>query len=250
MAKQLVTKDGSRTLRHPTHQETYHSAFGALTESEMVFLRNSGVSARLERGIHTRVLEIGFGTGLNFLATAVAANNARCALHYTAIEIDPLDDAVFADLLAANFPEQKDLVSKTIAAVQAFRNPGRQATTQQQMPDLGNEARSERAQHGADGVPLTELISLRLIIGDALTVQIPGDRFDALYLDAFSPQHNPELWTADFLGKAKALLKTDATLVSYCVSRSFRDSLTDAGFDWIKVPGPPGKREVLIAKPL
>lgn len=251
MATQLVTRDGSTTLRHPTHQETYHSTFGALTESEAVFLQNSGVSDRLQGGVPTRVLEIGFGTGLNFLVTAAAASKAHCPLHYTSIENDPLPDAVFAELLATNFPDQKNLASSTVAAVRAFKASGSKtagsiAMIDGQRPDTG----IEWAQPRADGIQLTALISLSLIIDDALTADIEGDRFDALYLDAFSPQHNPELWTADFLRRMKAQLSTDATLVSYCVSRSFRDSLTDAGFSWRKVAGPPGKREVLIANPL
>ena len=67
------TGDGSGTLRHSNHQETYHSTFGAITESRFVFLRNSGVLERFESGQTTRVLEIGFGIGLYFLMIAEAS---------------------------------------------------------------------------------------------------------------------------------------------------------------------------------
>lgn len=233
MGQPLVTGDGSKTLRHPTHQETYHSTFGALTESTAVFLRNSGVSERLQHGRTTRVLEIGFGTGLNFLVTASAADAERCPLHFESIEIEPLDDGVFAELLAANFPDQNHLVSKTIDAVKTFKHAAGTAS-------MANPP---------DKLQLTKQITFKLIIGDALSTAIEGGPFDALYLDAFSPQNNPALWTAAFLLKIRALLNSDARLVSYCVSRMFRDSLTEAGYGWRKVDGPPGKREVLIAWP-
>jgi len=59
----LKTDDGSYTLLDPQQQETYHSRFGALTESDQVYLRNSGVLKRLQSQQPTSVLEIGFGTG-------------------------------------------------------------------------------------------------------------------------------------------------------------------------------------------
>ena len=66
----LKTDDGSCTVVHSDHQETYHSKFGALTESDLVYLRNSGVHQRLAHQQPTAILEIGFGTGFNFVHTA------------------------------------------------------------------------------------------------------------------------------------------------------------------------------------
>src|SRR5690606_27742359 len=87
----IVTADGSRTLSSSTFGETYGSRHGALTEALHVFLDGSGVRRRLEAGHPTSVLEIGFGTGLNFLVTAAAAEEHGVQLRYRAIERDPLD---------------------------------------------------------------------------------------------------------------------------------------------------------------
>ncbi len=239
--QRIVTDDGSSTLRHPLHKETYHSKFGALTESISVFLQNSGVMSRLQAGTATRVLEIGFGTGLNFMVTADAAQTARCPLDYVAVEINPVADDAFSELLASNFPDQHQLVAKTIDAVQVRKR--HMPVTQGQ-----HSAAEVVSGEAAGGVELSDYVTLRLLIADALTTDFQTEGVHAVYLDAFSPKNNPDLWAAPFLSKVKQLLAKDAVLVSYCVSRPFRDGLTKAGYTWRKVKGPPGKREVLIAR--
>ena len=231
----VITSDGSSTLRHPTHKETYHSTFGAVTESNIVFLQNSGVAARLQAGIPTRILEIGFGTGLNFLVTADAAERAASSVEYVAVEIDPVADSLLADLLTNNFPNQRPLINKSIDAVRTF--------TRQSSSPADNQPVAAQ-----DPVVLTDFIAFQLIIGDALTCDFGSEQFNAVYLDAFSPKNNPDLWATRFLKKLRPALADDALLASYCVNRRFRDSLTEAGYDWRKVEGPPGKREVLIAQ--
>jgi len=235
----VVTGDGSLTLRHPDNEETYHSTFGALTESTSVFLQNSGTLARLKKGVATRVLEIGFGTGLNFLLTAKAAQAADCPLEYVAVEIDPIADNAFSELLIANFPDQHQLVENSIAAVKGFKN----------LASPASPSAKDRFGTDQDLIAVGKSVKLQLIIGDAITVPL-GCGFNAVYLDAFSPKNNPQLWTAPFLNKLREVLAADALLVSYCVNRQFRDGLTEAGYQWRKVEGPPGKREVLIANSL
>jgi len=77
------TEDGSQTISNEQYGETYHSVHGAFTEAQHVFLMGSGVAQRLKSGHATRVLEIGFGLGLNTLLTADLAktNNAPLAYH-------------------------------------------------------------------------------------------------------------------------------------------------------------------------
>ena len=80
------TADGSRTLYSDHYEQTMHSRRGALTESRHVFLKGAGVAARLGQDEPTRVLEIGFGTGLNFFVTADAALRADTPLTYVALD--------------------------------------------------------------------------------------------------------------------------------------------------------------------
>lgn len=225
MRQTVVTADGSTTLQHPGHGETYHSRHGARIESTEVFLRNSGALERFEQRLSTRVLEIGFGTGFNFLLTAEAALRGGATLDYVAIEHDPITGAEMQTLAQANFPEQSALTVNLISAANTFALDTRH-----------------------DSIVVAKGVSFRLIVDDARHVEFGSAPFDAIYLDAFSPRNNPDLWQAPFLGRLRGQLTDAGRLVSYCVSRQFRDGLTGAGFTWRKVPGPPGKREVLIAE--
>ena len=93
-----ITDDGSRTLWDERLNETYHSGCGAVVESLVVYLRNSGVLKRLRAGQPTSVLEYGLGTGTAFLLTAAAAEIYQVPLRYRALEQAVLPAAVLAEL--------------------------------------------------------------------------------------------------------------------------------------------------------
>jgi len=101
----LTTDDGSLTLWDQHLQETYHSGCGAVAESLVVYLVNSGVFHRLADGQSTRVFEVGLGTGTNFLLTAALAGHFRTPLEYWAVEKKPLAPAIYQSLdLARHLP--------------------------------------------------------------------------------------------------------------------------------------------------
>lgn len=83
----VTTDDGSPTYLHPTHGASYRSLRGAETESRWVFLEGTRI---LRQPREWRVLELGFGTGLNFQLTARAAKEHDRPLHYVSLEPDPL----------------------------------------------------------------------------------------------------------------------------------------------------------------
>lgn len=221
----LKTEDGSYTLLDPDQQETYHSKFGALTESDQVYLRNSGVYERLCLRQPTSILEIGFGTGFNFVHTASHALTQNCPLHYTACEMLPVSREVALELLTHNAPEVQNLCKFTADAIHRI-------------------ARVEQIEESFDHQ--TELHLHRL---DARDHCWPAATFDAIYLDAFSKKNNPALWSAGFLEKLRIAAMPDAKLATYCVNGEFRAALSKAGFNYRKLPGPKGKREVLVATP-
>ncbi len=222
----LKTDDGSYTLVYPDHQETYHSKFGALTESDQVYLRNSGVYQRLANLQPTAILEIGFGTGFNFVHTASHANSYNCPLSYTAYEIEPLNKNIALQVLNHNAPGNPDLCEFTADTISCITTNETEVTAS-----------------------FNEQTSLRLIRADATSHKMPASSFDAIYLDAFSSKNNPLLWNTNFLKQLHAAARPESTLATYCVSGQFRKALTEAGFNWQKLPGPKGKREVLIASP-
>lgn len=225
----VVTADGSRTLASPAG-EAYKSLHGAISEARSVYLEGSGVAERLAAGSATDVLEVGFGTGLNFLVSATAAVAGGAALRYRSLELAPpsaatLRELGYADLLApSRLPE----------ALIAWR------------AGLGPSAPAgwHAFEHGR--------VRLELFVGDALSSawdagELP--QVDAVYHDSFGPANAPGLWSGAFLARLARLLKPGGRLVSFCVAGAVRRALAAEGLTVAKAPGPVGgKREVLVAR--
>lgn len=218
------TGDTSNTLYSERYKQTYHSRFGALTESMHVFLHGAHVSTRLSAQLPTRVLEIGFGLGLNCLLSADCAQNHQTPLHYTGIEHDPITGTQLHTLDYQHLLRRPDLANDLATLLD---NPDQPA-------DLGD--------HTIVELHVENATSERLL--QSLAMKPP---YDAIYLDAFSPEHNAECWTLSFLSHLHALLAPTGLLATYCVKGAVRRNLQTAGFTVEKYPGPIGKREVLRA---
>lgn len=220
------TEDGSATLFSEAYAQTFHSSKGALQEARHVFLEASGVAAKLTRGEKARVLEVGFGTGLNFFVSADAALKTGAELRYTALERDLLSVDIVAGLGYEASLEHPDIVT----AYLTFR-----------------EALPKRVPAGVY-MWRFEGVGLELLIGEATEQRFRDATYNAVYQDAFSPDANPELWTESFFAELYRTLKPGAVLVSYSVKGEVRRRLQRLGFTVQKRPGPPGgKREMLVA---
>jgi tRNA U34 5-methylaminomethyl-2-thiouridine-forming methyltransferase MnmC len=218
----VMTGDGSKTLYSEAYRQTFHSSKGALAESRHVFLEGSGVAARLTRGERTRVLEVGFGTGLNFLVTADSALEMGAELHYCALERSLLAADALASLGYREHLRHRHLFDCFI----------------------------DRYGRLGEGKPLevTPTIRLELLLGEATEQPLPRGCFDAVYLDAFSPDANPELWSEAFLKGLCDALAPHGLLSTYSVKGEVRRCLVALGFSAWKRPGPPGgKREMMVA---
>jgi len=234
-----VTDDGSRTLVNPNDGLAFHSASGARTETEHVYLHNSGVSDRLAKGLKTRVLEIGLGTALGMLMTVDRAVTARCALHYHAWELKLLEADLFEMLNLGTSVKHSWLVESFVSWRKTLGNELAPGEYQWTIPARGSSTHS------------TDQIVVILCVGDWLKSNVSGlAAVDAVYYDPFAPAANPELWQVASLARMRQLLTLDGRLTTYCVSREVRDRFSEAGFRVTKVRGPKGgKREVLIATP-
>ncbi len=225
----VVTLDGSRTLLN-AQGEGYKSLRGALTEARAVYLVGSGVASRLASHQASRVLEVGFGTGLNFLVTAAAAQAAGTHLCYIALELAPPPAEALRELL---YPELL-APSPLPDALVAWR------------AGLGEEVASgwHTFEHGQ--------VHLELFVGNALSPAWEtrlGWQADAVYHDAFGPSSLPELWSREFLGRVIGRLAPGGSLVSFSVAGEVRRALESHGLRVGKVAGPEGgKREVLVAR--
>lgn len=219
-----ATSDGSETLYHTAYQQSFHSKHGAFTEAQHVFLRGAGVAERLLAGQATRILEVGFGTGLNFLVTADLAWQAQIPLHYVALEKGPLPSQILSRLNHVRWLEGRSLYK---AFTQWYAD----------LPPAEPRRPVEFV--------WSDLIRLTLVIGDATQVAIPALNYQAIYQDAFSPAVNPE--PADFFGKLYPVLEPRGKLTTYSVKGAMRRALQQVGFQVEKRLGPPGKREILVA---
>ncbi|MEZ4829387.1 MAG: tRNA (5-methylaminomethyl-2-thiouridine)(34)-methyltransferase MnmD [Bacteroidia bacterium] len=209
----IITKDGSSTLYSPGFHEHYHSIHGAIRESMHVFIQ-SGLDL-LEDKSEIRLLEMGFGTGLNALLTYFCKGNRH--IHYTGIEAYPLS---VEQVMNLNYPKE----SGFDGAETIFRK-----------------------MHEAEW-------NLPVSIGEGFTLEKVHTQlqnfesekaFDLVYFDAFAPTSQPELWEDAILAKIYEMLSHGGIFVTYSAKSSVRRSLIAAGFGVEKIPGPPGKREML-----
>ena len=227
-----MTDDGSRTLVRNDSGDGYHSGCGALAETRLVYLHNSGIRERLTYGQASSVLEIGLGTGMNMLATVDVAVRTGASLRYTAWEADWVPADVLQQLSLGNGLRNPSLADRFVG----FRD-----TIGRRVPDGVYFWTSES--HGESA------IHVELHIGDVREEPFPHrDCYDAIYFDPFAPASNPDLWQLGFFEKMHTILVPGGRLTTYCCSRVVRDRMKAAGFELERVPGPiNGKREVLVA---
>ncbi|MBX3422616.1 MAG: tRNA (5-methylaminomethyl-2-thiouridine)(34)-methyltransferase MnmD [Pirellulaceae bacterium] len=249
----IITDDGSKTLWNELLGETYHSGCGAVAEALVVYLDHSGVLEQLCRSQPMRILEIGFGTGTNFLITAALAMRFGAPLAYWSVEHRVLPGQLIAQLeLDRHLPavildnQRRQRMSDQVCVSDFAAIP---SLTQRLASYLDSVAPAKPS----NSCQLSESVELSLIVGDAGQVvngKLAGELagLDAIYFDAFSPDACPELWSAELLRSMYELLRPGGTLTSYCVKSSVRQRLQHVGFDVQRRLGPAsGKREVLLA---
>lgn len=218
MEKQLqITADGSHTIAIPGMQVTYHSKHGAIQESNHVFI-DAGLNyyATLYPKRAITILEMGFGTGLNCLLTAMYGREQQLHIQYHSIESFPLEEA---EIHGLNYGKQLNEES-------LFQKIHDVAWDQPVYPD-----------------PLFELHKYHCTLQQFSSDQL----FDIIYYDAFAPSAQPELWTETIFSRLFSLLGPGGILVTYCSKSVVRRAMQAAGFRVTKIQGPPGKREMVRA---
>lgn len=210
------TADGSYTLYVPELDEHYHSVKGALTESQHIFI---DMGLKHTHAPAPRVLEIGFGTGLNAFLSLITADEMDKNVHFTTIERYPLSLEIIRQL---DYPS---------------------------IIQRGHEA-DYFGLHEApweEDVALTPHFTLHKIEGDFTCYQFPQG-YDVIYFDAFAPEKQPEMWEQSLFDSLYKVLNEGGVLTTYCAKGVVRRMLQAAGFTVERLAGPPGgKREILRA---
>lgn len=215
--KVVITDDGSSSIYIPEWDESYHSKHGAIQEAYHVFIKN-GLDT-FKNGSKISILEIGFGTGLNCFITFLECQKRNLIIDYVGIEAFPL---VSKELKQLNYVEK--LAAQRQRSI--FENMHSSPWEKQYEIERG--------------------FSL-LKRNQNFTTISNEDEYDLIYFDAFGPRVQPELWTEEIFGKMFVSLCQNGRLVTYSAKGSVRRGMTSVGFTVEKLPGPPGKREMLRA---
>lgn len=218
--KIIITDDGSTTIHLPEWDEQYHSKFGALQEARHVFIE-MGLFKVLEREdlSEISILEIGFGTGLNALVTWQEATKKKVFIHYTGVEAYPVSSEEVEHL---NFARMLEVPEAASVFEKMHRSPWE---TPQPVSEFFN---------------LTKQQKYFQQINDVNT-------YDLIYFDAFGAGIQPDLWTEEIFEKMYKAIRNNGVLVTYAAKGSVRRAMLQVGFLVERLPGPPGKREMLRA---
>lgn len=213
----IITKDGSSSIYIPELDETYHSKFGAIQESKHVFIKN-GLDL-FEDDAEISILEIGFGTGLNALITLLEAEKRNLKINYVGVEAYPI---ALDEILQMNYATQLEAPNKQVDFEKMHAS-----NWEEEIRINPNFIITKRKQFFAD-------------ITDVTT-------YDLIYFDAFGFTVQPELWEEKIFEIMYKSLKNRGILTTYACRTSIRLAMQYAGFQTLKLPGAPGKREMLRA---
>ena len=216
--KFLITGDGSVTIHLPEWNEQYHSKHGAIAEALHVF-----IAAGLYHIIQTNpskdisILEMGFGTGLNAYLTLLQSKEKNIKIHYTGVEAYPVAPTEISEL---NYAELMNKSGELF--LRLHEAPWDETST------------------------ITDHFELNKQKKQFSEVKDEG-RYDLIYFDAFGPRVQPELWTREIFEPMFNACRPGGVLVTYSAKGSVRRTLESVGFQVERLPGPPGKREMLRA---
>ncbi len=210
-----LTSDGSQTLYLPEMDEHYHSVNGAIQESVHVYLE---AGFRQISATTIQVLELGFGTGLNAFLTALEAETQGKQVHYTSLEKYPLPDDFTGRL---NYPSAVSPSHSSLFTA---------------IHDCNWEI----------PVRLSDYFTLHKIKTDFSDYKYPGP-YDVVYYDAFAPDKQPGVWSQELFNRIYASMNDHGILTTYCAKGNIRRMMLQAGFSVERIPGPPGKRQMLRA---
>jgi tRNA U34 5-methylaminomethyl-2-thiouridine-forming methyltransferase MnmC len=212
------TADSSDTLYVPALDEHYHSTYGARQESLHVFIKEGFLQIQKSS---FQVFEMGFGTGLNTVLSLIEAKKIGSRITYHSIDQFPLAIDLIKQLNHCQFVDPA--LQSNIEAIH---------TCNWDLP-----------------TQISKNFCLIKIKADVLTYNF-NNTYDLVYWDAFGPEKQPELWQTGIFRRIYESMSRDGILVTYSAKGIVGRNLEAAGFLVNRIPGPPGKREMIRARKL
>ncbi|MGL5683292.1 MAG: tRNA (5-methylaminomethyl-2-thiouridine)(34)-methyltransferase MnmD [Marinifilaceae bacterium] len=211
----MQTEDGSSSIYIPELNEHYHSTHGAVVEAKHVYI-DAGYNYSGANPCY--ILEAGFGTGLNALLTLEECMRSNRSVVYHSFEKYPLSADEYANL-----------------------NYGECVSSQ-----YGAYFKALHAAPWNEDVEICPGFILHKHRADFYDVNFQ-ELFDVVYYDAFNPDVQPHLWSKELLQRFYNALKPGGVLTTYCVKGIVKQAMRDCGFTIKRLPGPPGKHQMLRA---
>ena len=201
----IITEDGSISFRSEKFNENFHSKAGAYYETKNKFINPSRLKRFQNKSIN--VLDICFGIGYNSALLFENLEIELSTLNWYGLEIDkrPLNYA----LTDKKF---NNLWSSTVIEILNSLN--------------------------SKGSYKNKYFDCKLIMGDARKeiLNLPKElNFDLIFLDGFSPQKCPEIWSYEFLSQLKNKIKHEGYLITYTSAAAVRKSLKNLGFNLFNI---------------
>ncbi len=198
---EVLTKDGSYSLRSVFFQENFHSLLGALEETKSKFTATSNLQRF--KGKSLNVLDICFGLGYNSASLLDELIKQKSYLNLYALEIDkkPLEYSIRNESFLKLWDPKVKRIFETIYRKDYFED---------------------------------QFFKCSILWGDArekINIIPSSIKFDLIYLDGFSPQKCPQVWTIEFLSKVTENLNPQGYLITYSSSAAVRKTLRNLGLE-------------------
>jgi tRNA U34 5-methylaminomethyl-2-thiouridine-forming methyltransferase MnmC len=210
----VFTMDGSHSLWSSKFKEEYHSSRGAIIETEHTYI-NMGLRPKLESGKPSiRIFELSLGTGLTAIMTALAAD--KTTIRYDTIEPYPLPKNVLAGLNYTQYLHNSNELFKAIHDV-----------------EWGKE------------MAISDTFFISKYKAGIESFALEPNHYDVIYMDAFSPKIQPDVWSESVMNKLYLGLVPGGHIVTYCAAGFVRRYFESLGGKAERLRGANGKREML-----
>ncbi|AHH08708.1 tRNA (5-methylaminomethyl-2-thiouridine)(34)-methyltransferase MnmD [Borrelia anserina] len=213
-----------KTIYSSRFKDIYYDPQYGIEESTYVFIKGCDLDKELATLKSATIAELGFGTGLNFIALSkyLKENNLKTKINYYSIE---------------KFPLKKEKIKKIS---QFFSKDTHYfKALLKKYPNKPTKNIKYK---------ITENINLKILVGDVREKlkELPK-HIDYWFLDGFSPSKNPKMWNKEIFAIISKKSKIGTKLSTFSAARIVKDGLKLGNFNYSRIKGFNNKRHMIKA---